>query len=93
MGIQIGNLGSWARRRLSSTSNTRTRFIFPVITRVEKCSPHRFDNGINTFDTANAYSNGESERVLGKALKYHQIPREEIVILTKVYLLLSSVVN
>lgn len=46
---------------------------------------YAFENGINTFDTANAYSNGESERVLGKALKYHQIPREEIVILTKVF--------
>jgi aryl-alcohol dehydrogenase-like predicted oxidoreductase len=43
-----------------------------------------FDSGINTFDTANAYSNGESERLLGKALKHHKIPREEVVILTKV---------
>jgi len=46
---------------------------------------YAFDNGINTFDTANAYSNGESERLLGKALKHHKIPREEVVILTKVF--------
>ncbi|KAF9780731.1 NADP-dependent oxidoreductase domain-containing protein [Thelephora terrestris] len=45
---------------------------------------YAFDSGINTFDTANAYSNGESERLLGKALKHHKIPREEVVILTKV---------
>lgn len=39
---------------------------------------------MNTFDTANVYSNGESERLLGKALKQYKIPREEVVILTKV---------
>ena len=45
---------------------------------------HRYENGINTFDTANVYSNGESERILGKALKVHNIPRENVVIMTKV---------
>jgi aryl-alcohol dehydrogenase-like predicted oxidoreductase len=44
-----------------------------------------FDRGINTFDTADTYSNGESERVLGKALKQYNIPREQVVILTKCY--------
>lgn len=44
-----------------------------------------YDNGINTFDTANAYSNGESERILGKALKVYNIPRENVVIMTKVF--------
>ncbi|KAJ2925030.1 hypothetical protein H1R20_g12068, partial [Candolleomyces eurysporus] len=45
----------------------------------------RYDAGINTFDTANMYSNGESERILGKAIKEFNLPREEIVVLTKVY--------
>lgn len=30
------------------------------------------------------YSNGESERILGKAIKRYELPREEIVVLTKV---------
>jgi aryl-alcohol dehydrogenase-like predicted oxidoreductase len=30
------------------------------------------------------YSNGMSEVVLGKAIKQHNIPREEIVVMTKV---------
>jgi aryl-alcohol dehydrogenase-like predicted oxidoreductase len=30
------------------------------------------------------YSNGLSEEILGKAIKQHNIPRDEIVILTKV---------
>jgi aryl-alcohol dehydrogenase-like predicted oxidoreductase len=38
-----------------------------------------------TFDTANVYSNGESERILGKAIKAIGAPRESFVILTKVY--------
>jgi aryl-alcohol dehydrogenase-like predicted oxidoreductase len=48
-----------------------------------------FDSGINTFDTANAYSNGQSEIVLGKALKENVISREEVVIMTKVFFRVS----
>ncbi|KAF8328980.1 aryl-alcohol dehydrogenase [Amanita rubescens] len=44
-----------------------------------------YDAGINTFDTANVYSNGVSEIVLGKAIKKFNLPRDEIVIMTKVY--------
>ncbi|PVG01039.1 Aldo/keto reductase [Serendipita vermifera] len=44
-----------------------------------------FAAGINTFDTANMYSNGESERILGKALKEIGAPRASYVVLTKVY--------
>ncbi|KXT17270.1 hypothetical protein AC579_554 [Pseudocercospora musae] len=39
--------------------------------------------GINTWETANSYSNGESERIIGKALK--DIPRSKIVLMTKLY--------
>ncbi|KEP50263.1 putative aryl alcohol dehydrogenase [Rhizoctonia solani 123E] len=44
-----------------------------------------YDAGIQTFDTANVYSNGESERILGKAIKQLDLPRDEIVVMTKVY--------
>jgi len=40
--------------------------------------------GINFFDTANVYSLGESERILGKALKDFA-KRDEVVIATKVF--------
>ena len=40
---------------------------------------------IQTFDTANVYSAGESEVILGKFLKQHKIPRESVVILTKTF--------
>ncbi|KIO29934.1 hypothetical protein M407DRAFT_20993 [Tulasnella calospora MUT 4182] len=43
-----------------------------------------YDLGINAFDTANVYSHGESERILGKAIKKFNLHRDEIVIMTKV---------
>ncbi|KAE9408984.1 Aldo/keto reductase [Gymnopus androsaceus JB14] len=43
-----------------------------------------YEAGINTFDTANVYSNGLSEVILGKAIKELNLPREEIVVMTKV---------
>ncbi|KAG8688695.1 hypothetical protein FRC09_012771 [Ceratobasidium sp. 395] len=42
-----------------------------------------YDAGIQTFDTANVYSNGESEKILGKAIKQLKLPRDEIVVMTK----------
>jgi len=41
------------------------------------------ERGINFFDTANMYSHGESERILGEVLSDHN--REEMVVATKVY--------
>lgn len=46
---------------------------------------YAYDKGINAFDTANVYSAGESEVILGKFLAQHKIPRESVVILTKTY--------
>ncbi|KAJ7859795.1 NADP-dependent oxidoreductase domain-containing protein [Mycena olivaceomarginata] len=43
-----------------------------------------WDRGLTTFDTANIYSNGESERIIGKFLKY-EIPREKVIIATKIH--------
>ena len=42
------------------------------------------DLGINFFDTANVYSSGDSERVVGKFLKANA-RREAVVIATKVH--------
>ncbi|KAG0636938.1 NADP-dependent oxidoreductase domain-containing protein [Tuber brumale] len=44
-----------------------------------------FDRGINTWDTADTYSNGLSEVIVGKAIKGYNIPRERLVIMTKCY--------
>jgi aryl-alcohol dehydrogenase-like predicted oxidoreductase len=41
--------------------------------------------GVNFIDTADVYSFGESERLLGQALKNLGAPRKDVVIATKVY--------
>lgn len=46
---------------------------------------YAYDAGIQTFDTANVYSNGQSEIILGNAIRKLNLPREELVIMTKVY--------
>ncbi|KAK9454027.1 NADP-dependent oxidoreductase domain-containing protein [Dipodascopsis uninucleata] len=52
---------------------------------------YAFKMGINTWDTADAYSNGVSEEIIGKALKKYNIPREQVVILSKIYYALDPV--
>src|ERR1700720_2545249 len=43
------------------------------------------DGGINFFDTADNYTEGESEKILGQSLKNLSIARKDVVIATKVY--------
>lgn len=50
-----------------------------------------YDHGINTWDTANTYANGESERIIAKAIKKYQIPREKLVIMTKCFFFVGGV--
>ena len=42
--------------------------------------------GINFFDTADIYSRGESEEILGRALNALGVRREEVVVATKVFM-------
>lgn len=42
-----------------------------------------YENGINSFDTANAYNAGEAEKVLGEALKSYR--RESYVAASKIF--------
>jgi aryl-alcohol dehydrogenase-like predicted oxidoreductase len=42
-----------------------------------------FDQGVNFFDTANVYSLGQSETLLGQAIQNIGLPRDEIVVATK----------
>jgi len=48
------------------------------------------DAGINFFDTADVYSLGESEKVLGNLMKKLGVKRETVVIATKVYQQMSD---
>ncbi|KAH8832472.1 NADP-dependent oxidoreductase domain-containing protein [Flagelloscypha sp. PMI_526] len=42
-----------------------------------------WDRGINTFDTANVYSNGVSEELVGQFITKYNIPRSKVLVFTK----------
>lgn len=44
---------------------------------------HAFKVGINTWDTSDLYSNGRSEETIAKAISTYNIPRDELVLVTK----------
>ncbi len=57
---------------------------------IDKARPivrRALDLGINFFDTANVYSDGRSEEIVGELLKEH---REDVIIATKVYFATGS---
>ena len=51
----------------------------------EEVIGYAFDNGINFIDSANGYAFGTSEEYIGKAIKNLHIPREQLVLASKVY--------
>ncbi|MCA0757776.1 aldo/keto reductase family protein [Paenibacillus sp. N4] len=68
---EIG-LGSWLTYGTATAEET-----------AKSCIHKAYDLGINFFDTANAYNNGEAEIVMGDALKAY--PRSSYVLATKVF--------
>lgn len=61
---------------------------FPWVLNEEQALPllkAAYDRGVNTWDTANVYSNGQSERIMGEALRKYNIPRNKVVLMTKCY--------
>src|SRR3977135_4218978 len=51
----------------------------------ERLVGRAIDAGINFIDTADVYSEGRSETITGQALKNLRIPRENVVVATKVF--------
>jgi aryl-alcohol dehydrogenase-like predicted oxidoreductase len=49
-----------------------------------------WEAGINFYDTADVYSDGASEEELGRALRELAIPREQVVVATKVFNAMGS---
>ncbi|KAG9040796.1 hypothetical protein FS837_000175 [Tulasnella sp. UAMH 9824] len=48
-----------------------------------------YDLGVHAFDTSNAHRNRKSEEMLRKAIRRHNIPREDIAVLTKAFFLVG----
>lgn len=81
-GLQVSELalGSWLTYGKAVGNDT-----------AEACIDRAYEHGINFFDTANAYEQGEAERVLGKALQKYQ--RSSYVVATKVFFPMGEGVN
>ncbi|MGM0884681.1 MAG: aldo/keto reductase family protein [Bacillota bacterium] len=73
---EIG-LGSWLTYGTATAAET-----------AQACIHKAYDLGINFFDTANAYNNGEAEKVMGNALKSYT--RSSYVLATKVFFAMGS---
>jgi len=75
--VQLGNAGIKVSRLCLGTMNfgraTDADTSAVIIQRA-------LEGGINFFDTANVYTDGESERIVGRALREH---RDEVILATK----------
>lgn len=76
----FGDAENWVHKWVLNEENSR-----PIIQKA-------LELGINFFDTANVYSIGRSEEILGRALKDFA-NRDEVVIATKVYFKMSDTPN
>jgi aryl-alcohol dehydrogenase-like predicted oxidoreductase len=93
--LPLGNTGLYVSRLCLGTMTFGKNTLYGAIgslgeKEVQELVDRAFDAGINFFDTANLYSMGESERLLGKAIGKR---REEAVIATKLYNPFTSDVN
>ena len=87
--VKLGRTGLDVSRLCLGTMGfgNAERWIHPWVLEEDDSRPvikHALDAGINFFDTANVYSIGRSEEIVGKALVDYA-NREEIVLATKVH--------
>ena len=86
--VQLGNSGLKVSRIILGCMSYGTKkwqdWVIEDQDEVNKHIQFAWESGITTFDTANVYSNGQSEVMLGKAIKQLNLPRDEVVVMTKV---------
>ncbi|KAI3614575.1 hypothetical protein CBS9595_003846 [Malassezia furfur] len=86
--VNLGNSGLKVSKVIMGCMTFGSDKWQPWVMNEEEALPifeHAYKAGINTWDTADVYSNGISEEIVGKALKKYNIPRERVVIMTKLY--------
>ncbi|KAI0781535.1 Aldo/keto reductase [Trametes elegans] len=91
--VRLGKSGLKVSRLILGMAQYGDPRFMPWILSEEEGIKHikvAFERGIQTFDTANVYSSGASERILGNAIKKLNLPRDELVIMTKVALPMFS---
>lgn len=74
------SLGSWLTLGSKVDRSQSTRLV-----------AHAFELGVNLFDTADVYAEGEAERALGDAIS--ALPRDQLVVATKCFFAMSETPN
>lgn len=85
---QLGQSGLRISVPIFGTMSLGDPKAIPWVTPEEEALPllkAAYDRGLNTWDTANVYSNGVSEEIIGKAIKKYNIPRQKVIIMTKCF--------
>jgi aryl-alcohol dehydrogenase-like predicted oxidoreductase len=87
---QLGRTGLFVSELCLGTMTFGGRGFWQAIGRlgqdtVDTLVGRAIESGINFIDTADVYSEGESERLLGQSLKNLGVRRQEVVIATKAY--------
>jgi aryl-alcohol dehydrogenase-like predicted oxidoreductase len=62
----------------------RIKRLIPFAEKTFACLKAAYDIGVNFFDCAEGYAGGESEKVMGRAIKHFGWKRNDIVVSTKV---------
>lgn len=86
--VRLGNSGLKVSKIILGTMQYGSKVWQKWVLDEEEAIKHikiAYDAGIQTFDTADVYSNGLSEIILGKAIKQLELPRHEIVVMTKLF--------
>lgn len=87
---RLGNTGLFVSELCLGTMTFGGRGDFGFMGSVQQAEADRFvaralEAGVNFIDTADRYSDGESERITGQALKNLGVAREKVILATKVF--------
>ncbi|TFK81883.1 Aldo/keto reductase [Polyporus arcularius HHB13444] len=86
--VRLGNSGLKVSKIILGTALWGNPKFLPWATIDEEAATAQvklaYEHGIQTFDTANIYSMGLAEKYLGNAIRKLNLPREELVIMTKI---------
>jgi len=86
--VNLGSTGLKVSRLCLGAMTYGSKAWRPWVLEEEESRPflrRALELGINFFDTADMYSNGASEEILGRALRDFGVSRERVVIATKVF--------
>jgi aryl-alcohol dehydrogenase-like predicted oxidoreductase len=86
--VQLGSTGLKVSALAFGCSSYGSKDWMPWALSEEDAQPHyrqAFESGFTFFDTADSYSTGLSEEILGRALKRFGPQRDQVVVATKVF--------